>query len=459
MQVPKELETDIRQQAAAFAEELAAYLEGVFDTWAGSDQWIHFDRLELDLKDLPVSAWKSEAFVQVRQQLEKQWMDLEDGGHRGGGRPRDEGQRDQDLIAYYLQTGRFPWWFTPSPDKPLPLGSWMESGMLDPDRWALDSSALYRSRWAELLGNRMPEFLDQWRFLKAASSASGPAFLAFHRDLWVQGSPSVQIWRHRLIETLVGMPASGRYRVLDAPIQAISLVGIGAPDRRFIQNACEKAYGYRPMLADQEANTLGKQQGARDRNAQEAAPGNDGLGKEEGEPRRITDRPRGEEALETSWAGMVLLAPFFPRLFENRCMVPWENPADRVRALRIWDYLAKGADSQGLEERILFKIFMGLNPETPIPIFGGPMDREDQKEADLILDEVARHWRRLGQSSGAAIREHFLQRRGTILATETGWTMKVKAETLDVLIPFIPWTIGWIRLPWMTKPLITDWKI
>jgi Contractile injection system tape measure protein len=51
----------------------------------------------------------------------------------------------------------------------------------------------------------------------------------------------------------------------------------------------------------------------------------------------------------------------------------------------------------------------------------------------------------------------FLQRRGALREEESGWRLQPEPESYDVLLGRLPWGLATVKLPWMTRPLYTDW--
>ena len=50
-----------------------------------------------------------------------------------------------------------------------------------------------------------------------------------------------------------------------------------------------------------------------------------------------------------------------------------------------------------------------------------------------------------------ALRLSFLQHRGLLDP------LRVQPEAFDLLLGLLPWSIGFVRLPWMPEPLGVEW--
>jgi hypothetical protein len=79
-------------------------------------------------------------------------------------------------------------------------------------------------------------------------------------------------------------------------------------------------------------------------------------------------------------------------------------------------------------------------------------------EATDLLESVVLHWTILKKTSVGGLREGFLQRSGRLRRAENhSWLLDVERQGHDVLLNYLPWSYGMIRLPWMERKLITQW--
>ncbi len=67
------------------------------------------------------------------------------------------------------------------------------------------------------------------------------------------------------------------------------------------------------------------------------------------------------------------------------------------------------------------------------------------------------HWAALRGTGSDGLRLSFLQRRGLLARGDGGWTLRMQAESFDLLLSTLPWSIGLIRLPWMAQALRVEW--
>ncbi len=160
-------------------------------------------------------------------------------------------------------------------------------------------------------------------------------------------------------------------------------------------------------------------------------------------------------------AGLILLNPFLPRLFESTGIVASNNrdlPADSLpRAAALLNWLATGRETVFEFELTLSKVLLGLTPDDSLPVDAGLLSQVDRDEGDAMLAAVIEHWSALRQTSIAGLRASFLQRRGMLRDDDRGWRLQMETESFDVLLGQLPWGLTVVKLPWMTKPIFTDW--
>jgi hypothetical protein len=160
-------------------------------------------------------------------------------------------------------------------------------------------------------------------------------------------------------------------------------------------------------------------------------------------------------------AGLILLHPFLSRFFESTGIKDPRQPdlpaATLPRAAALLHLLAAGEDEVFEFELGFVKILLGLEPAFALPVSGGLLGESDREEADALLQAVLGYWTALKNTSAAALRQSFLQRRGLVREDEQGFRLQVEPEPFDVLLSTLPWGLATVKLPWMKEPIFTDW--
>ena len=103
------------------------------------------------------------------------------------------------------------------------------------------------------------------------------------------------------------------------------------------------------------------------------------------------------------------------------------------------------------------KLLLGLRPDTPLAVGEGLLGAREREEGEALLGAAIAHWKALGKTSVDGLRVAFLQRRGALREEEDSWRLQLEPESFDVLLGHLPWGLATVKLPWMTRPLYTDW--
>jgi hypothetical protein len=173
--------------------------------------------------------------------------------------------------------------------------------------------------------------------------------------------------------------------------------------------------------------------------------------------RDIMDDTAEEVYLDT--AGLVLLWPFLGRFFERLGLLAAERFKDATavqRAVGLLHYLAT-EETEPPEYRLpLAKVLCGMEPEA-VFLLETPLSAEEMKECTLLLSAVIEHAPILRNMSIAGFRGTFLLRHGILGQRDGAWLLRVERETYDIVLERFPWTVNWVKLPWMTAPLRVEW--
>ncbi len=180
-------------------------------------------------------------------------------------------------------------------------------------------------------------------------------------------------------------------------------------------------------------------------------------------PTKLSARPQTDDAPDAGYladdAGLILLHPFLPRLFDvmnlsSGSILP-EERLPRAAALLHW--LVNAREEVYEFELTTIKILLGLTPDQSLLVGAGLLSEAERTEADALLAAAISHWNALGKTGVAALRTSFLQRRGLLRDLDSGWQLQLEPEPFDLLLGRLPWSIGLVRLPWMSRPIFVEW--
>jgi hypothetical protein len=165
------------------------------------------------------------------------------------------------------------------------------------------------------------------------------------------------------------------------------------------------------------------------------------------------------DELYSDTAGLVLLWPFLGRFFKRLELITenrFRDDAAVQRAVGLLQYLAT-EEAEPPEYRLpLAKVLCGLEPDA-VFLLEPPLSGEEREEGGLLLSAVIEHAPILGKMSIAGFRGTFLLRRGILGQRDGAWLLRVERETYDIVLERFPWTIDWVKLPWMVAPLRVEW--
>ncbi|HEY9102419.1 contractile injection system tape measure protein [Chitinimonas sp.] len=163
-------------------------------------------------------------------------------------------------------------------------------------------------------------------------------------------------------------------------------------------------------------------------------------------------------------AGVVILASYCQRLFGMLGLLQEGQFTDeqaQIRAVHALAYLCSGHGEGYEADWVLHKLFCGIPLQRPVPPCAG-LDEPTQAMLDGLLQAVIAHWKVLGKTSPAGLRETFLCREGRLdtKADQQGWhwQLKVQSGPFDMLLDQLPWSFATIKLPWMKEVLYVDWR-
>jgi len=170
-----------------------------------------------------------------------------------------------------------------------------------------------------------------------------------------------------------------------------------------------------------------------------------------------------EEFLESTYidnAGLALLTPYLPRLFDMLQLTEAGSFKDRdaqIRAMFLLQYLVFERTEFPEYQMTFNKLLTGFQTGIPIPLSVELTDAE-KETADGLLQAVIQHWKKLNNTSIAGLRESFLRREGKICAIDEGLQLTVENRAYDMLLDSVPWGYSTIKFSWMKDTIQVKWR-
>jgi hypothetical protein len=169
------------------------------------------------------------------------------------------------------------------------------------------------------------------------------------------------------------------------------------------------------------------------------------------------DRLQVSEGIYLENAGLVLLHPFLPQLFDSLGIAAGEKLLKPERALCLLHYLGSGQLKAPEYLMVLPKVLCGVDLSTAIESDVN-LTATEQEEAEGLLKAVIGHWEALRNTSADGLRGTFLLRPGKLSLRGEEWLLQVESQTCDILMQQLPWGISMVKLPWMERMLWVEWS-
>jgi hypothetical protein len=158
-------------------------------------------------------------------------------------------------------------------------------------------------------------------------------------------------------------------------------------------------------------------------------------------------------------AGLVLVAAFLPRFFENLGLVKsgiFLSEQAQIKAVFLLQEMLAIDQEYDEADLLLNKLLCGVSPAAALGLIPTITELEREEIASL-LESMATQWTALKSTSGKMISEGFLRRAGSLRRVQRGYQLQIQRMPFDLLLDRLPWTIGMIKLPWMDELISVEW--
>ena len=160
------------------------------------------------------------------------------------------------------------------------------------------------------------------------------------------------------------------------------------------------------------------------------------------------------------YSGLILLAPYLGILFEKCGLVKnsaFIDSQSQCRAVHLLDYAATGSVGKEEHQLVLHKVLCGMNISDPIELLSD-LTTQEKEIIESLLYSVTQQWNALKNTSIDSLRSSFLIRTGKLEEDEDAFHLKVEQKAFDMLLDQVPWNITQIKLSWMDKILLVEWR-
>lgn len=162
-------------------------------------------------------------------------------------------------------------------------------------------------------------------------------------------------------------------------------------------------------------------------------------------------------------AGVVLLTPWFPRLFGmlglmNEEQKDFKDMAARIRAIFIIQRLVTFEEKEYEEKELAFnRILVACPFSEPLPA-KLELTGEEMELVESMLNGVKENWTKVRNISIRGFQYNFIERSGRLEQKEEKWQLTVDPRSYDMLLDSVPWSYNRIRFPWLKKHIDVSWR-
>lgn len=157
-------------------------------------------------------------------------------------------------------------------------------------------------------------------------------------------------------------------------------------------------------------------------------------------------------------AGLIMLAPFLPRLFTMLELTENGKFKDRdaqIKAIFLMQYAVFETTNFPEFELGLNKLLVGFKTGVPLPL-SIELSTEEKSTVNGMLQGAVQHWGKVTTIDG--LRQGFLQRDGKLDKKSEEIELVVESKAFDMLLDAIPWNFRTTRFSWMEKAIQVKWR-
>jgi len=172
------------------------------------------------------------------------------------------------------------------------------------------------------------------------------------------------------------------------------------------------------------------------------------------------DDKKHHDLMTINNAGLVLAAPYIPRLFTMLALTEkgeFKTIEHAYKAVHLLQFMVNNATQTPEYELALNKILCGMPLSEPVP-FEVELSDHEKETTSSLLGAIVAHWHALGGTSTQGLQQTFFQREGGVWREEDKWQLNVQTATFDMLLDQLPWSYSLIKYPWMKQPLHVQWR-
>jgi hypothetical protein len=480
-----------------FYHEILPNLEGWLDKQLSGDVTIRLDRLDLDLQTLELSVFDAGfselALCSFREKIEQLMSPILVKNGKNADVSISSISADERLFEfflYFLETGRRPWWSGNTVD--LLKEEMLRELTRSMHRERIDRLiGLFRTekRAVERLVKQFPRWfviqITMFLFQTRGKLELVQEEIALFPDNFLKPL-SLEEWltlltasglQDDVVQKIVADLRDGKFsshtpeeiaRFLDHLLKPLSLeerltlfTASGLQDDVLFRSLCQLLMDSEPVDSKSfkaiSATVRSEEQKERVKEPillkKRSTPASE---KNQGKSQILEGE---EDGIYVDHAGLVLVHPFMESFFKEFDLLKdgsFKSEGSRTIGIHLLSFLVTGEETPA-EHLLTFEKFLcGAELDEPLERFI-TVSESMKEESEKLLQAAIGHWKALKNSSPDGLREGFLQRSGKLVLDGFQNRLVVENKSHDVLLSFLPWGYGIIKLPWLERPLFVDW--
>ncbi len=469
----------LKRQIELLMEDLTPKLASLFDGLVAENEWLQINTLDIHVEDLAEHELEEKLSERILSSIADKIDKLKYNSSSSvdddsfGFQVLNIGQKTISAFLYFLKNGILPWWYESGShtafEESISIAlEQLGSTIKDSESFQTLINIRSVSNSTEALKRLAEQFTDQvyWKLIKVLAVGSSVQITEieeiFERlsDILKSKNLSGRIQNQAKTALIMSLSRgnstdeinNGQVSTVYKLLQSASLIKI---QRLIRDDEMLKKYlsGEHEFISID--NTLDSAQGFENKEFKKENSQKENSGRTGKKDAFLNELKQADGAIISN-AGLVIVAPFLPELFKQ-CGILTENTImDINKAVAILHYTVFG-NCQYREYDVLFnKVLCGLEGNEVIEILN-ELSEAEKNEVETMLSTAISYWDVLKSTSPDGLREGFLIRKGNLLHKYDDWFLQVEQSAIDALLQHLPWTIGFIKLPWMKTMIRTQW--
>ena len=450
--------------------ELPKIYERIFAKSSRPNTYINLDTIKIDLGMISKGDFRNEFLNLVEEKLTKNVAEQFEnsftenyarhsanqdflGLHLAEGKPEQlsvfylkEQEQLKTALLFYLEFGRYPWWCK-NIDKKTVSGALSLFNEEENKQFLIQLLQLIQTFPAVSAEQLIDRFIDGFNQIELKK------YIFFFADLKMQNRSIVDamLVKQEQIQSLFNISEKSFFkRLLRFSLFAnhrADFLGEFLTDIQSSKNLTTSMFVHRMLGPDFPTDLLTSTKQVNGNSLKTSTT-------------KINHKDQHDNCIYVQNAGLILLHPFLTAYFFELGLLDdksqFSSTKKQQRAAILLNYLQSGSIGYQEWEMSLNKILVGLGISDFVPI-GIKLTKKEKVASKNLLATVVTYWTALKSSNPEALQQNFFMREGKISKKNENWLVQIERTGVDILLDKLPWSIGTIKLPWLSQLIHVEW--